>query len=73
MKIADTTKIAEISAKEIFPEDINNPKYILDYMICFYRGNDGCLYHCNKDVHIPRLKKASKEMIERFEKAQINK
>ena len=72
MKIANTIKIAEISAKEIFPEDINNPKYILDYMICFYRGSDGCLYHCNKDVHTPRLKKASKEMIERFKRTQIN-
>lgn len=72
MKIANTIKIAEISAKEIFPEDINNPKYILDYMICFYRGNDSCLYHCNKDVHTPRLKKASKEMIERFKRTQIN-
>ena len=70
MKIANTIKIAEISAKEIFPEDINNPKYILDYTICFYKGNDGYLYHCNKDVHNPRLRKANKEMIERFERTQ---
>lgn len=70
MKIADTTKIAEIPAKKIFPEDVNNPKYILDYTICFYRSNDGHLYHCNKDVNIPRLKKASQEMIEKFERAQ---
>ena len=73
MKIANTTKIAEISAEKIFPEDINNPKYILDYMICFYRGNDGNLYHCTNSVRTPRLRKSDSDMVARFEKAQINK
>ena len=68
MKFADTTKIAEISAKKIFPELVNDEKYVLEHTICFYRGNDGCLYHCNKGLNSPKLKKANRDMVERFEK-----
>lgn len=67
MKIADTTKIAEISAEKLFPEYVNDGKHLLTNTICFYRGSDGCLYHCNKGVHFPRLTKADQNMIARFE------
>ena len=69
MKIADTTKIAVISAKRIFPELVNDSKYILEHSIIFYRGNDGLIYHCNDCVNTPRLKKANPDMIERYKRA----
>lgn len=69
MKIADTTKIAEISAKKLYPEYVNDGKHLLDFEVCFYRSNDGCLYWCNKGVHFPKLKKADRDMVERFERA----
>ena len=73
MKIADTTKIAEISAKKIFPELVNDGKSVLEHSICFYRGNDGNLYHCTNSIRTPRLRKSDSDMVARFERAQINK
>ena len=70
MKIADTTKIAEISAEKLFPEYVNDGKHVLEHTICFYIGNDGCLYHCNKNIRFPRLSKADRDMIARFEKVE---
>ena len=68
MKIADTTKIAEISAEKLFPEYVNDGKHILEHTVCFYRSKDGGLYWCNKGIRFPRLKKADRDMVERFER-----
>lgn len=73
MKIADTTKIAEISAKKIFPELVGDGKSVLEHSICFYSGNDGNIYYCTNSIRTPRLRKADSDMVARFKRAQINK